>query len=109
MLWQYRLLPLEGELAALLGLLDDLGAQGWELVGVNGGTAYFKRPLLRLPSEETPRVCGVCEAYAKQGENKETGVSFGICGEHGFTTQAHSEACPKWRQILVGDEVKTDG
>ena len=30
--------------------LEDLGKEGWELVSITGGRAYFKRPLQEPPS-----------------------------------------------------------
>lgn len=59
-LWEYRVLPITGEVAeggaeALEPLLDELGAEGWELVAVDSsaeGTFYVFKKRLRAVREE---------------------------------------------------------
>lgn len=43
--WEY-LKEIADENYLTLPYLNELGAKGWELVSVDDGTAYFKRPLL---------------------------------------------------------------
>jgi hypothetical protein len=59
-LWEYRVLPITGEVAeggaeALEPLLDELGAEGWELVAVDSSaesTYYVFKKRLRAVREE---------------------------------------------------------
>jgi hypothetical protein len=44
--WEYFVLVLgEPESSGTGGALKELGIKGWELVSVNDGRAYFKRPV----------------------------------------------------------------
>lgn len=39
--WEYRAEPTPG-----LDRLNELGAEGWELIGIDAGAFYLKRPAL---------------------------------------------------------------
>ncbi len=49
MKWEYK--PLDLGLYGYEDKLNKLGIEGWELVSVDNGIAYFKRPL-RTKSED---------------------------------------------------------
>lgn len=44
MQWEYNLINLTGRASTDCDFLDSLGSDGWELVSVSDGVAYFKRP-----------------------------------------------------------------
>jgi hypothetical protein len=45
MTWEYFIYPIPSNLDVAHSALNRYGAQGWELVSVAGGTAFFKRPV----------------------------------------------------------------
>jgi hypothetical protein len=96
MLWEYRIIPCEGQVTSLFGVLNDAGLLGWEMVTVDQGLAYFKRPLIRVEeTPETPKVCMYCLAFHPTGMNDKTGVRYGPCAKHAMITQAQ-ETCSQW-------------
>ena len=42
--WDYRVEAIDDAGRRLAALLDELGAEGWELVGFRGFAMIFKRP-----------------------------------------------------------------
>ncbi len=42
--WEYRVEVIDDAGHRLAALLDELGAEGWELVGFRGFAMIFKRP-----------------------------------------------------------------
>jgi len=42
---QYKVLPVKGEVEELQKTLDELSADGWRLLHVEGGRMFFERPI----------------------------------------------------------------
>lgn len=43
--WEYKTMITSPNLEFIIGILNDLGSQGWELISVSDQTMYFKRPI----------------------------------------------------------------
>ncbi len=52
MKWEYRTMLLTGTRHDIQATLNEAGEDGWELVAVQGSTAYFKRA--KAKKEEEP-------------------------------------------------------
>ena len=51
MRWEYLTLKFEPIQDRYLEMMNSLGRGGWELVAVNDGIAYFKRPIMSIYDE----------------------------------------------------------
>ena len=61
--WQYRIMKLRPDVG--VQQLNEIGADEWELVAVQGDSFIFKRPLRnRVELLEANGVDGICRAYA---------------------------------------------
>ena len=52
--WEYKLLTASGQAREIQDSLNRAGAEGWELVQVQGMVIYFKRLLDRPAAESKP-------------------------------------------------------
>jgi hypothetical protein len=49
--WEYYVISLAKEAQVVSGYLDELGRDGWELVAVENGVYFFKRPKVTYTKE----------------------------------------------------------
>ena len=63
--WEYRAEPAPG-----IGHLNELGARGWELVGIEDGVFYLKRPALNFRDRVTLDQKRHYYEQARQGASK---------------------------------------
>lgn len=87
--------------AALLKALQDLGAQGWELVSAGGPVSYLKRPVANGAPTRLAKVCGNCRAYAEFAQKDAEGQPVGRCGEWKLAVSAEG-ACERFAEKAYG-------
>lgn len=54
--WEYRVLDVSGSDSELEALLNEAGAEGWELVAFRSTNGAFKRPVARETSPQRKRL-----------------------------------------------------
>jgi hypothetical protein len=58
MKWEYTVIPVSDAYSDSEQYFDELGCQGWELVSVDEGIAYFKRPKIEHKKREVEYLGG---------------------------------------------------
>lgn len=88
--WKHRAISVGGDPEVATKLLDDIGSEGWELVSVSGGMAFFKRLVLepaKVVEVPSSKECVGCRHFSLVGnENKKSGETPGFCQLHRWST-----------------------
>lgn len=93
-------LPPEDRGSAFLKALQDLGAEGWELVSV-GPASYLKRPVANGAPTRLAKVCGNCRAFEEFAQKDAEGQAAGRCGEWKLAVAAVG-ACDRFAEKAYG-------
>jgi hypothetical protein len=80
--------------------LEELGKGGWEMVSVDGGTAYLKR---RVPTSPTTlaKVCSNCNCFEECVSKDADGQAFGECSEWKLAVAAGG-SCDQFTEKAYG-------
>lgn len=92
--------------------VERLSHFGWELLGVDDGWAYLRKPIVLevenlLPKNDPPKeenddkVCGDCNYFQVGVSNPKTGVVGGFCLKHKHSLNNKTEACSYFEPIKV--------
>lgn len=53
--WSYKIVPMEGSVHTQDIQINNIGIEEWELIGINNGYFYFKKPGNNKKRREIPR------------------------------------------------------
>lgn len=82
-------------------LLKMLGEDGWELVSVDSGRAYLKRPIVKGKPSGCAKMCANCKCFAPQSDKEASLDSAGWCSDWKVAMLA-SGSCEKFSEKEVG-------
>jgi hypothetical protein len=90
-----------------LDIIKKFGDEGWELVSVDGGTAYFKK---EISTSEKPKgcakVCANCKCFTAQADKEASIEATGMCSDWKLAMTA-TGSCEKFVEKEIMGAVKS--
>lgn len=87
-------------------LLKMMGEEGWDLVSVDSGRAYLKRPIVKSKPYGCAKMCANCKCFSAQSDKEASLESAGWCSDWKLAMSA-SGSCEKFVEKEMVGTVKS--